>query len=122
MSLTQSIIEIVEETAEANHATKVLGITLDIGELSQVVLESLEFAMEAMTPGTILEGAALDVRWIDALARCPSCGREFHPDPLDFTCPGCGNPFTEVVRGKEFAIASIEIDEPDAGEESPPGG
>jgi hydrogenase nickel incorporation protein HypA/HybF len=122
MSLTQSIIEIAEETAAEHHATKVLSIKLRIGDMSDVVLDSLEFAFEAMTPGTILEGVALEVEWVDALARCQSCGREFHPEPLDFTCPGCGNPFTELVQGKEFAIASIEIDGPEQGQESGTGG
>lgn len=111
MALTQSIIRIVEESAAAHGAAEVRSIKLTVGELADVVVDSLRFCFEAIAPGTIMEGAELVVDEVEAKAHCAMCGREFHPDPLDFTCPECGNPFTEVVAGKEFAIASIEIEE-----------
>jgi hydrogenase nickel incorporation protein HypA/HybF len=113
MALTQSIVEIVEESASQHGVTRVRRITLTVGELAEVVEESLRFCFEAMTPGTIMEGAELVWESVPAASRCVMCGAEFRPDPLDFTCPECQNPFTEVVAGKEFAIASIEAEDED---------
>ena len=113
MSLTQNIIEIVEESARVHDATKVLKITLSVGELSDVVIDAMRFCFEAITPGTMLEGAQIEMNPVEARARCQMCGTEFHPDPLDFTCPGCGNPFTEVFQGNELSIASIEVEDPE---------
>lgn len=113
MALTQSIVEIVEESASQHGVIRVRRITLTVGELADVVEESLRFCFEAMTPGTIMEGAELVWENVPAASRCVMCGAEFKPDPLDFTCPECQNPFTEVVAGKEFAIASIEAEDKD---------
>ena len=120
MALTQSIVEIVEESASQHGLTRVRRITLTVGELADVVEESLRFCFEAMTPGTIMEDAELVWERVEASSRCVMCGAEFRPDPLDFTCPECQNPFTEVFKGKEFAIASIEADDEDgpAGEKA----
>lgn len=111
--MTQSIVEIVEESAAQHTVTRVRRITLTVGELADVVEESLRFCFEAMTPGTIMEGAELVWQDVEAKSHCAMCGAEFRPDPLDFTCPECQNPFTEMVTGKEFAIASIEADDED---------
>lgn len=110
MALTQSIIDITTESARQHGAEKVLKITLTVGQLADVVVDSLRFCFEAITPGTMLEGAELEIDEVEAAAVCIQCGVEFQPDPLDFTCPACQNPFTEVIRGKEFAVASIEVD------------
>lgn len=123
MSLTTSILEIVEESARSHDATHVTKVTLSVGELSDVVADSMSFAFEALSPGTICEGAELVIDTVCAVARCQLCATEFHPDPLDFTCPKCGNPLTQVIHGKELTIASIEIDDglpPSGGEQAAP--
>lgn len=114
MSITQSVLDIVLEQARQNGAEKVTGVRLRFGELTAVVPDCVAFYFEQMTPGTLAEGAKLDVEMVPLVRRCGQCGEEFEaPDELDMTCPKCGNMFTETISGREMEVASIEIEQPD---------
>ena len=54
MSITQGIIDICEKHAGGR---RVLSVDVEIGELSSVVPEAVEFCFEACSQGTLLEGA-----------------------------------------------------------------
>jgi hydrogenase nickel incorporation protein HypA/HybF len=56
MSITQSVVEICEGHAAGR---KVIDVVLEIGELSGVGHDSIEFCFEAGSKGTLLEGARL---------------------------------------------------------------
>ncbi len=111
MSITQNVMEIVLEQAKENAAEKVTAVKLRFGKLTSVVPDCVVFYFEQMTPGTIVEGASLDVEIVPLKIRCIQCGEEFEgEDELDMACPKCENPFTEVICGREMEVASIEIE------------
>ena len=58
MSITQSIVEICEEHAGGR---RVRSVTLEIGELSGVVPDAVEFCFAACTRDTLLDGALLTI-------------------------------------------------------------
>jgi len=43
---------------------------------------------------------------------CGQCNKPFVVDKkkLDFSCPVCGQKGTELIRGREFTVKSIEIE------------
>ena len=86
LALTQSIVETVAEHAQGRRVRRV---TLEIGRLAGVEMDSLRFCFELATEGTALEGAALDIREIEGRVLCKACGREFVQDALYTPCP-CG--------------------------------
>jgi hydrogenase nickel incorporation protein HypA/HybF len=61
LSIAQSVVEIVERTARENGMDAVSGVALEVGRLSGVDADSLRFAMEAAAPGTMLEGAEVEI-------------------------------------------------------------
>ncbi len=112
-SLMDSILTTVEEAAEQAGATRVCEVDLLIGELAQVMDEAMEFAFEALTPGTICEGARLHLTFVKPKSKCSACGCEFEHDVFHRRCPRCDGKDTVLIAGKELLIDKIEADVPD---------
>ena len=110
MSIIAGVIDAVVPSAERAGATRVLAITLRIGDMTEVVDEALEFAFEALTEGTLCEGAQLVVNKVHPRSLCFECGSEFNHDRFHRACPHCGSYETRLVAGKELEIESIEVD------------
>lgn len=113
MSIVAGVIDAVVPSAEQAGAERVLAISLRIGDMTEVVDEALEFAFEALTEGTICEGAELQVTKVHPRSLCFECGNEFDHDRFHRSCPECGSFETRLVRGKELEIESIEVDLPE---------
>jgi hydrogenase nickel incorporation protein HypA/HybF len=99
---------IVESVCEAVPEGEVLAVTVEIGRLSGVVPEAIRFCFDACSRGTRVEGARLDIVDVPGRGRCASCDRELEMEELIARC-ACGNPFLEVVRGRELRIRSVEV-------------
>ena len=109
LSITQSILNIVNEHAQRAGAAKVTTINLTVGELTGFVDDSLQFYFEMLSPGTLAEGARLNITRVPATVRCRACGSEFHLEGLQWTCPQCQAIGGDVLRGREFQVESIEV-------------
>lgn len=110
LGITQSIVEIAERTAKEQQASKILSVTVEVGSLSGVVPEALEFCFEACTNGTQLEGAQLLIEKIPARARCRDCSSEFPLEELLGCCPDCDSAASDLLSGEELRIKEMEID------------
>lgn len=110
VGITQSIVEIAEKHAREQEASRVLSVTVEIGALSGVVPEAMEFCFEACTRGTLLEGARLIVERIPGKGRCSGCGAGIDLDPHTFACPACGALGPERLQGEELRITELEVD------------
>lgn len=113
MGIIAGVIDSVVPAAEQAGALCVLSISLRIGDMTEVVDEALEFAFEALTEGTICEGAELVFTKVHPRSLCFECGAEFDHDRFHRSCPSCGSFETKVTRGREMEIESIEVDLPD---------
>ena len=121
LSLSSAIIDTVLRHAEGRPVSVV---EMRIGRLRQVVPDSLSFYFEIVSRDTLAEGAELQLELIDALMRCGSCAHEWDPAPPpaedeeqvmllpQFRCPSCGEAGAEAVRGEEFEVESIMVEEP----------
>jgi len=107
MSITQSVVEICEGHAAGRRVTDVV---LEIGELSGVVPDSIEFCFEACTKGTLLEGARLAIEIIPAIGRCPACARELPVTSLFDPCAECGAFGLTIVSGEELRVKELELE------------
>ena len=61
MSLAEGVLQLVEDGARANAATGVTAVWLEIGALAQVEVEALRFCFDAVTRGTVADGARLEI-------------------------------------------------------------
>jgi len=111
VGIMQSAIDIAEQQAKVAGATKIHEISLRIGQLTGVVPEALEHAFAVLKDGTMAEEACLVVDYVPATCWCSECQREFESQGLFCVCPECKTPSSDVRRGRELEIVSLEVDE-----------
>ena len=107
LAITQNIVTVVVNACP-NRPIKV--ITLKIGELSGVQQEAIRFCFHIVSKGTMAEGARIDIVPVPALLQCRKCSLEFRLNDK-WTCPSCASIGGDVLRGKEFFIESIEVED-----------
>jgi hydrogenase nickel incorporation protein HypA/HybF len=115
MGITQEVLAAVIEASERAGATRINRVRLTVGELTDVVPDSLQFAWECLTPGTFAEGAVLEIRETPGRSVCMECGTEFAHDKFDRRCPSqnCGSFMTKVIEGDELRTDDVDVDLPD---------
>jgi hydrogenase nickel incorporation protein HypA/HybF len=110
LSIAMSVIDIADEYAAKEKAKIVREIEIEVGELSGVILDALEFAMEFAVKKTILENAKCRYIRIPGIARCKKCSHEFNTNNLHTPCPECGAYEQEIISGKELRVKSLIVD------------
>ncbi len=118
MGIMSGVLDSVNTAAQNAGATRVLKINLNIGDMTEIIQDSLEFAFEVMSEGTLSEGAELTIKTVTPRSICLDCGEEFDHDRFHRACPHCGSYSTSIIRGREMDIESIEVDLPDAEDDS----
>ncbi len=112
MSIVNSVVDKVIEYASREQADRVLGITLVVGELHDVVDSLMESCFQYLARGTIAEGASLHLVKVPMRAQCTDCLLVY---PMDLkrketlVCPECGSSSFKIFNGNEFIIRDIEI-------------
>lgn len=109
-SVMSYLLEAVQEQATQHEASKVLAINLVIGDRAGIVDDSLSFYFGMLTPGTIVEGARLNVRRSPMRFHCIQCGGDYSPVGADFDCPTCKTVGRVTDDGSALLIESIEIE------------
>jgi hydrogenase nickel incorporation protein HypA/HybF len=109
MSLAEGILQIVEDTARANASTTVRAVLLEIGALSHVEEQALRFCFDAVTRGTVANGARLEVQATPGRAWCMPCGKSVTLARLGEACPRCGGYQLQVTQGEEMKVKEIEV-------------
>jgi hydrogenase nickel incorporation protein HypA/HybF len=107
LGIARNIVAIVSDAAQGR---KVRRVTLEVGALSGVMTDAIAFCFPIAAEGTVLEGAALDIREIEGRARCAACGTEFEMPTLYAACP-CGSRKLERLQGEELNIKTMELEE-----------
>lgn len=107
MSITQSVVEICTQNAGGRRVTAVI---LEIGDLSGVVPDAIEFCFEACTRDTLLDGARLLIERVQALGRCRDCKAEFALAAYYDPCPSCGGFGVDVLSGEELRVKELEVE------------
>lgn len=110
MSIAINVVDIGIDTARQNEANKINEIVVEIGKLSGVVPDALEFCYQSASKGTIAEGSRLSLIHIPGQAYCENCKTEFETDSMVAACPECGELVFQVQGGRELRVKSINVD------------
>lgn len=104
-----AMIDVLEDAAKENDLRHIRAVNVDLGEVSGVVTEFFEDAWKwASRKNDLLRGASLDVHIVPAVTVCNTCGKTYATVEHGRTCPYCHNEDTELLRGRELEIRSIE--------------
>ena len=85
-------------------------VELEIGKLSGVIPEALEFSWDVAIKDSLLEKASLKINEISARAKCLDCGHEFELDDVFSPCPSCGGFGNEILQGRELKIRALTVE------------
>lgn len=108
-SIAISVVQNVEEETIKVDGT-ITEVVLEIGKLSGIVRESLEFAMEEAKKRTKLSNAKISYIDIPGFAECKNCDHQYDADDYFSVCPVCNHPYSYFIRGKEMKVKSIKIE------------
>ena len=106
LAITQSVVDMVRDrTADRRVST----VRLQVGRLSGVVPEAMQFCYELVTAGTPLEDSTLEIEQTPGHARCRTCGDDIELPDLILLCP-CGSADGELTAGKELRVISVQME------------
>lgn len=112
VSIVEALIEQVEgEVARAGASGQVTRLALSIGRLSGVQVDSIRFAFELLAPGTLVEGASLEIEEPRAVCVCAACNANSELDELCLECPACASHDISIEGGREMLLQTIDIDD-----------
>lgn len=109
MSLCLSMIDLVNERARAEGATRVVRIGVTLGALGHVEPEALAFCFESAAVGSPAENALLDIRVIPGRAYCFECGQSVPLARRGDECPLCQGASLRIDDGVQMQVHEIEI-------------
>jgi hydrogenase nickel incorporation protein HypA/HybF len=110
MSLAEGVLQLVEETARREAATRVKTVVLEIGRMSSVEPEALRFCFDSVTLGSIAQGAELEVVMVAGSGWCMVCAQTVALNARFEACPNCGSYQVQAVSGTEMRVKEIEIE------------
>lgn len=110
LSIAMSIVDIAKTELEKTESKSVSEIVLEIGKMSGVVMEALEFAMEEAKKNSILANAKILMVEKPAKAQCANCQHIFEIYEIYEACPKCNSFFSDVVEGKDMIVKSLKLE------------
>jgi hydrogenase nickel incorporation protein HypA/HybF len=109
MSLAGGILKVVEDAAVQQRFRRVSRLSLQAGALAGVELSALRFALEALRPGTLLEGAQIDIKTPPATAWCMVCSCIVNIFSRLDTCPHCGTSQLAPTGGTDLTVHELIV-------------
>ena len=124
LSVMSQVADSIIRLANERQAIKVESVHIQVGDLTFLVADQLQFAWEIYTRdlGPPLEGAVLTLERLKARGSCPACRYtgplkvvefpESHFSTPVLDCPECGE-VVEVTEGRDLIIRDIRLQVPD---------
>lgn len=108
LSICHSITKIVRRHADSG---TVRVVRLRVGELRQIVPDTLTYCWQLVNEGSDLESATLEIERVPATIRCGSCEQVHTMTSAILACPTCQERKVDILSGEEFVITSLELAE-----------
>jgi hydrogenase nickel incorporation protein HypA/HybF len=110
MSIVESLLDVVLESAEKAAASKVVRVHVVVGDLSGVVDDYMSLYFNFLSEKTIASGAEIIFTHKPARLLCRDCNATFSPEGSDFRCPDCREQRVDVIGGRELYVDELEVE------------
>ena len=110
LSLAESALQIIEESARAEGFCRVRTVVLEIGQLASVEVEALRFCFDAVLRGSLAEGAALEIIEVPGRGWCEQCAATVPMPELTACCPQCGTEGLQARGGQAMRVQALLVD------------
>jgi len=108
-SLAGGVLQLVEDAAQREGFTRLVSLRLEAGALAGVDVRALRFALESLAPGTLLQGARLDIETPPGLAACLDCGQTVAMAQRGDACPLCGSFQLQPTGGQALRVLDMMV-------------
>lgn len=109
-SLAENVLQIIEDAAREQEFRRVRTVVLEIGRLSAVEAGAMRFCFDAVTRGSIAEGAQLEMIEIPGEGCCMACGATVAMHEQYGLCPECGSPHLKIVAGNQMRVKDLMVE------------
>ena len=110
LSIALRIVESLDEELADEDDLTVSAVTIQVGALTGLVPEALQFSWDMATENSRLQGSKLNIEWVDAAGFCPECQIDRTITNLQsFRCPVCRTPIKQITGGNELEILTMEV-------------
>ena len=109
MSLAEGVLQLIEDSARQEEFSKVTTVWLEIGQLAGVEVEAMRFCFDAVTRGSLAEGARLEIIAVPGTAWCMNCSTTVTCSEAYGACPQCGTYQIQVTGGTEMRVKELEV-------------
>ena len=111
LGIVKHVIKTLHDVANENNVRRIGSVTLEVGEVSGVVLDQLVDCWNYFREkDPLVKGAPLFVERVPAVTFCTSCEKTFDTIAHGKTCPHCGSTETYLLKGNEFFIKQINAE------------
>jgi hydrogenase nickel incorporation protein HypA/HybF len=110
MSIAEGILQIVEDAATQQGFKRVTEVRLEIGALSGVEIEALNFCLDVVLKNSIAEGARLELEKVPGQGYCLGCGETVPVNALYDACPKCGSYQVQATGGTEMRVKDLLVE------------
>ena len=126
-ALAEAVVSTVSQIAEREGLRRVTEVKLKVGELQQIEMEILRFALSELKRSSLLEDTEFIIETEKAELTCRVCGHKWFFKRIEIDenaaeaihfipeiahayirCPRCGSPDFEVTRGRGVWLESIK--------------
>ena len=111
MSLALEIVGLAVNTAERANGERINSVEIEVGTLAGVLIDSLEFCLDAAAKETMADGASFQLIPKYAFGRCRDCGIDFEVDSYFQHCPECDGISVDITGGKDLKVTAVTIEE-----------
>lgn len=108
LSLCRAVVDIVNRHAAGRDVTTV---HLRVGQLRQIVPDTLVYCWSLMNEDTPLARSTLQVESVPAAIRCRACTATTIISAPILVCGSCSGTDVEIVAGEEFLITTLDLAE-----------
>ena len=109
MSLAEGVLQVIEDAAQRDHFSKVTTVWLEIGQLSGVEPQAMAFCFDAVTRGSVAEGARLEIVATPGVGWCMAGAKSVPMNEVFGECPDCGGYQLQVTGGTEMRVKELEV-------------
>ena len=112
ISLVEGLFRQLRELAEENNSNRIISVTMEIGPLSGIVVDSFRFGFDVLSAeDDLVRDAELIVKVPPATYTCTNCGYEettsgSRPDK----CRKCSDLFLIPAGGEDLILNRIEME------------
>jgi hydrogenase nickel incorporation protein HypA/HybF len=106
----ESLVQVIEQEGRNQGFSRVKQVRVKVGALSHFEPDALRFCFDAVSKGTIAEGACLELETVSAEGRCLGCGRTVSIARHYDLCPECRKGNVEMTAGDELRLAELTVE------------